>query len=139
MDNLKKRISENVKPSGWLIRYVGCSYEGGYQPDDFIRFIQAKSNIVLNIELFKTPVIDLDKFNFERIVKDRARHVMVHYYNGFCKLCEEFELTSYRTVGTTFRYDFTLGSNWCYSLLVSLSCSELRFGLRSFLFCLLIV
>ena len=87
--------------------FYNCRYEGGYQTNDFIRFIQAKSNIVLNKEIFKTPVLVIDQFNFERIVKDRKRNVMVHYFNGFCKLCEEVEI-AYSTVGNTFRYGFLL-------------------------------
>ena len=49
-----------------------------------------------------TPVIDLSSSNFERIVKDRARSMMVMYYNGNCDLCNSLQNTIH-DVGITFR------------------------------------
>ena len=49
-----------------------------------------------------SPVIDLTSSNFERIVKDRERSIMVLYYNGNCDLCDELQTTLYN-VGLTFR------------------------------------
>ena len=66
------------------------------------RFIQTKSFHRLNTGIFLTPVIDLSSSNFERIVKDRARSIMVHYFNGNCELCNTLHNTMY-DVGVTFK------------------------------------
>ena len=79
-----------------------CSYKGSSHPQDLIRFIQTKAFQRLNLGIFLTPVIDLSSSNFERIVKDRARSIMVLYYNGNCDLCNSLQGTLYN-VGVTFR------------------------------------
>lgn len=53
-----------------------------------------------------TPVIDLSSSNFERIVKDRTRSIMVMYYNGNCDLCNSLQNTIH-DVGITFRNEPT--------------------------------
>ena len=78
------------------------SYSGGHLADDMTRFIQSKSFLHLNTDIFMTPVIDLSSSNFERIVKDRARSMMVMYYNGNCDLCNSLQNTIH-DVGITFR------------------------------------
>lgn len=67
-----------------------------------IRFIQSKSFFHLNTGIFMIPVIDLTSSNFERIVKDKARSIMVMYYNGNCELCNSLQKTL-KDVGKTFR------------------------------------
>ena len=79
-----------------------CSYKGSSHPQDLIRFIQTKAFQRLNLGIFLTPVIDLSSSNFERIVKDRARSIIVLYYNGNCDLCNSLQGTLYN-VGVTFR------------------------------------
>lgn len=71
-----------------------------------IRFIQSKSFLHLNTDIFMTPVIDLSSSNFERIVKDRTRSIMVMYYNGNCDLCNSLQNTIH-DVGITFRNEPT--------------------------------
>lgn len=78
------------------------SYKGGHQTDDFIRFIQVKSVSEFNKDIFKTPVLDLDSYNFERIMKDRTKNLLIFYFNGYCDLCNSLQNTFY-TVGLTFR------------------------------------
>jgi protein disulfide-isomerase A6 len=76
-------------------------YNGGRKADDFIRFIRSRSVITFNKDIFMRPVIELDESNFERIMKDRTKNIMVLYYNGHCKLCQQMEY-SYHQVGLTF-------------------------------------
>lgn len=71
-----------------------------------IRFIQSKSFLHLNTDIFMTPVIDLSSSNFERIVKDRTRSIVVMYYNGNCDLCNSLQNTIH-DVGITFRNEPT--------------------------------
>lgn len=78
------------------------TYNNGNLPADMIRFIRSKSVLHLNTDIFQTPVIDLSSSNFERIVKDRARSIMVLYYNGNCELCKTLQNTIH-DVGVTFR------------------------------------
>ena len=78
------------------------SYRSGHLAEDMIRFIQSKSFLHLNTDIFMTPVIDLSSSNFERIIKDRARNMMVMYYNGNCDLCNSLQSTIH-DVGITFR------------------------------------
>ena len=78
------------------------SYRSGTLPADMIRFIQSKSFLRLNTGIFMTPVIDLSSSNFERIVKDKARSIMILYYNGNCDLCKSLQNTIH-DVGTTFK------------------------------------
>lgn len=82
------------------------SYSNGHLADDMIRFIQTKSFLHLNTDIFLTPVIDLSSSNFERIVKDRTRSIMVMYYNGNCDLCNSLQNTIH-DVGITFRNEPT--------------------------------
>lgn len=70
--------------------------------DDFVRFIQVKSVQIFNKEIFKTPVIDLDSYNFERIVKDRTKNLLTLYYNSYCDLCKNLQPTL-EAVGQSFR------------------------------------
>lgn len=86
-----------IKPSTSV-----SSYESGDLPADMIRFIQSKSFLHLNTGVFMIPVIDLTSSNFERIVKDKARSIMIMYYNGNCELCNSLQKTL-RDVGRTFR------------------------------------
>lgn len=82
------------------------SYSDGHLADDMIRFIQTKSFLHLNTDIFMTPVIDLSSSNFERVVKDRTRSIMVMYYNGNCDLCNSLQNTIH-DVGITFRNEPT--------------------------------
>ncbi|EDO43544.1 predicted protein [Nematostella vectensis] len=78
------------------------TYDGGFKPDDFIRFIAARSYLKLNKAMFDLPLIELEKSNFERVVKNRAKDVLVFYYNGNCKLCDQMAYPYYH-VGQAFR------------------------------------
>lgn len=57
---------------------------------------------MFNKDIFKTPVLDLDSYNFERIMKDRTKNLLIFYFNGYCDLCNSLQNTFY-TVGLTFR------------------------------------
>lgn len=52
--------------------------------------------------IFLTPIIHLSSANFERIVKDRARSIMILYFNGNCDLCNSLQNVLHN-VGGTFR------------------------------------
>jgi len=82
------------------------TYKGSTLPEDLIRFIHTKAFLRLNVGIFLTPVIDLTSSNFERIVKDRARSIMVLYFNGNCDLCNSLQSTLHN-VGVTFKNEPT--------------------------------
>lgn len=78
------------------------TYRGSTISEDQIRFIRTKAFLRLNMGIFLTPIIDLSSANFERIMKDRARSIMILYFNGNCELCNSLQNTLY-SVGETFR------------------------------------
>ena len=96
----------NSSLSNALQKCFDFSYKGSTLPEDLIRFIHAKAFLRLNVGIFLTPVIDLTSSNFERIVKDRARSIMVLYFNGNCDLCNSLQSTLHN-VGVTFKNEPT--------------------------------
>lgn len=76
-------------------------YKGGKREVDLIRFINIRSEITFDHGIFMRPIIDLESYNFERIIKDRTKNVLIFYYNGFCKLCKKMQYTIHQ-LGQTF-------------------------------------
>ena len=82
--------------------FLSFRYQGSSLPDNQIRFIRTKAFLRLNMGIFLTPIIHLSSANFERIVKDRARSIMILYFNGNCDLCNSLQNVLHN-VGGTFR------------------------------------
>ena len=56
--------------------------------DSILNFIKVKSQDQMHEGIFKRPIIELDSNNFDRIVKDKSKHVMVLYYTTWCESCK---------------------------------------------------
>ncbi len=76
-------IQTNYLNSSYINRY-----DGYHTFTDMMRLVQSKSRLDYKGDLTKSSVIQLDDSNFERIVKDSSKDVMVYYYTEWCLKCK---------------------------------------------------
>jgi len=78
-------------------------YDSGRTADDLVKFINKKdSNARLRIVKAPSHVVDLDTANFERIVKDSNKDVLVEFYAPWCGHCKKL-VPEYEKVANAFR------------------------------------
>lgn len=80
------------------------SYESGRDLKDLVTFIQQKSGARANQAIFRSPIIDLDSSNFDRIAKDPSKDVLVEFYAPWCGHCKSLAPV-YEKVGQAFKSD----------------------------------
>lgn len=56
------------------------SYEGGRSAEDFVKFINKKAGTNGRLKVAPSNVVVLDESNFDSIVKDANKHVLVEFY-----------------------------------------------------------
>ena len=62
-------------------------YEGRLKLEDIIAFVTSKSDFELDKAIFHRPLIHLDNSNFDRIVKNKNKDVLVYFYAKWCIKC----------------------------------------------------
>jgi len=77
-------------------------YEGGRTAEDFLSFLNTKAGARLSIPKDASDVIDLDGHNFDKIVKDASRDVLVEFYAPWCGHCKRLA-PDYEKVATAFK------------------------------------
>ncbi len=63
-------------------------YDGYHTFTDLVRLVESKARIDQRKFSSRQPVIQLDDTNFERIVKDPSKDVMVYFYTVWCIKCK---------------------------------------------------
>ena len=57
-----------------------CSYNGGRTADDIIQFINGKANTRAGQKKAPSHVVELDEINFDSVVLDTTKDVLVEFY-----------------------------------------------------------
>lgn len=60
--------------------FILYSYNGGRTAEDIIKFINEKAGTRAKINKPPSDVVDLDDTNFDSIVKDSSKDVLVEFY-----------------------------------------------------------
>jgi len=64
-------------------------YEGGRETDDIIDFINKKTGSRAKVGKAPSDVVILDSTNFDKIVLDSSKHVLVEFYAPWCGHCKK--------------------------------------------------
>eukprot|EP00112_Aurelia_sp_Birch-Aquarium-sp1_P002244 Seg1244.1 transcript_id=Seg1244.1/GoldUCD/mRNA.D3Y31 product="Protein disulfide isomerase-like 2-2" protein_id=Seg1244.1/GoldUCD/D3Y31 len=67
---------------------VAEGYDGEHTFTDLSRLVESKLRIDMKQDFPKRPLIHLNDDNFERIVKDPTKDVMVYYHTQWCLKCK---------------------------------------------------
>jgi len=77
------------------------NYEGGRTVADFTDFLNKKAGTNVRIKTAPTSVVILDDSNFDDIVKDETKDVLVEFYAPWCGHCKQLA-PKYEQVGASF-------------------------------------
>lgn len=77
-------------------------YNKGRSAEDFIEFLNDKARAGLRVDKPATFVVALNPQNFEKIVMDSSKNVLVEFYAPWCGHCKKLE-PEYEKVGKAFR------------------------------------
>jgi len=78
-------------------------YDAGRTADDLVKYVNQKdSNARLRLVKAPSNVVDLDSSNFNRIVKDTSKDVLVEFYAPWCGHCKKLA-PDYEKVANAFR------------------------------------
>jgi len=80
------------------------SYEGGRTADDLISFINGKAGTNARIKKAASAVVDLTDANFDSIVLDGTKEVLVEFYAPWCGHCKRLA-PDYEKVAQAFAAD----------------------------------
>ncbi|XP_002160266.3 uncharacterized protein LOC100199495 isoform X1 [Hydra vulgaris] len=83
---------------------VAESYEDTISKELVIKFVETKSSYQGVTDLYKEPLIELNLDNFDRIVKNENKFVIVYFYTSWCKKCTLLSKTI-RQVAQVFQND----------------------------------
>jgi len=77
-------------------------YNGGRSFEDLAQFVQAKSGVKGKVTLKKENVLTLDSSNYNKVVNDENKNVLVEFYAPWCGHCKQLAPV-YEKVGTAFK------------------------------------
>jgi len=79
----------------------GESYEGGRTAQDLTDFLNKRVGTTVRLKSAPTAVTVLDDYNFNEIVKDPTKNVLVEFYAPWCGHCKQLT-PKYEQVGQAF-------------------------------------
>lgn len=77
-------------------------YSGGREAQDIIKYISDKAGVRVGSKKPQTDVVDLTSSNFDSVVKDVSKDVLVEFYAPWCGHCKSLAPT-YEQLGTTYK------------------------------------
>ncbi|KXJ23781.1 protein disulfide-isomerase like 2-1 [Exaiptasia diaphana] len=77
-------------------------YSGGRDLKDFTEFILGETGVKAKVPIVREEVLTLDPTNFDKIVKDTNKDVLVEFYAPWCGHCKNLAPT-YEKVGQAFK------------------------------------
>lgn len=78
-------------------------YDAGRTADDLVKFVNKKdSNARLRVVKAPSHVVDLDPSNFDKVVLDKSKDVLVEFYAPWCGHCKKLT-PDYEKVAKAFR------------------------------------
>jgi protein disulfide-isomerase A6 len=80
------------------------NYEGGRTADDIINYVNNKAGTRARVKKAPSAVVDLDDNNFDSIVLDKSKNVLVEFYAPWCGHCKRLA-PDYDKVGKIFAND----------------------------------
>lgn len=79
-------------------------YSGGRTIDDFVTFLNGKTGANGRVKTAPTDVVVLNDDNFDSIVLDSSKDVLVEFYAPWCGHCKSLAPV-YEKIGTTYKND----------------------------------
>ncbi|MED6193104.1 Protein disulfide-isomerase like 2-1 [Stylosanthes scabra] len=79
-------------------------YEGARIAEALVGYVNMKGGTNVKIASPPSDVVPLTLFNFDKIVLDKKKHVLVEFYASWCKHCKSFAPT-YEKVATAFKLE----------------------------------
>jgi len=79
-------------------------YEGGRSADDIINYINEKAGTKARVKKAVSDVVDLTDTNFDKIVKDSSKDVLVEFYAPWCGHCKHL-VPVYEKLATAYSAD----------------------------------
>ena len=95
------------------------SYNGGRTADDIIKFVNDKANTRGGVKKEPSHVVELNPSNFDKIVMDTTKHVLVEFYAP-CELLSCNEALKCTTICT---YSTLLWQLNCMYISTTISCT----------------
>jgi len=80
---------------------TGEAYSGGRALPDLVDFVNKKTGLNVRVKEAPSPVVTLTTENFNRIVKDETKNVLVEFYAPWCGHCKKLA-PDYDKVGASF-------------------------------------
>jgi protein disulfide-isomerase A6 len=87
-------------PKGWKKGDDPLAYDGGRTADDITNYIKENANA--RPKRASSNVVDLNPSNFDKVVKDPTKHVLVEFYAPWCGHCKRLA-PDYEKVANAFR------------------------------------
>ncbi|ORX57180.1 disulfide isomerase [Piromyces finnis] len=72
---------------------TGIEYTKEKTLEDLVKFVDENTGLIGNIKPIQSFVVDLDESNFDEIVGDPSKHVMVEFYAPWCGHCKKLKPT----------------------------------------------
>jgi len=90
--------------SSFFAKGVAEDYQGGRSVDDFVEFLNKKTNARLRVSKAPSYVVDLSPANFDTIVMDSTKDVLVEFFAPWCGHCKTLA-PKYEPLGKAFAND----------------------------------